>query len=153
MCFDGTFWGIFLLPTSRNNFCQKQVIITLDITKQSQPQVQKQLIDFFNGQVGLLNKCKHDVEILDNLLGNSFRKPNRTDIISNLHIIKESLEQINDLELRQNMRQTIDLIIRRRGLNEMKSGMDILKSYLQKKVNEETLAYLDGNKILQKYIK
>jgi Trp operon repressor len=121
--------------------------------KQSQPQVQKQLIDFFNGQVGLLNKCKHDVEILDNLLGNSFRKPNRTDIISNLHIIKESLEQINDLELRQNMRQTIDLIVRRRGLNEMKSGMDILKSYLQKKVHEETLAYLDGNKILQKYIR
>jgi Trp operon repressor len=90
---------------------------------------------------------------LDNLLGNSFRKPNRTDIISNLHIIKESLKQINDLELRQNMRQTIDLIVRRRGLNEMKSGMDILKSYLQKKVHEETLAYLDGNKILQKYIR
>ena len=121
--------------------------------KQSQPQVQKQLIDFFNGQVGLLNKCKHDVEILDDVLANSFRKPNRTNIISNLHIIKESLEQINDLDLRQNMRQTIDLIIRRRGLNEMKSGMDILKSYLQKMVNEETLAYLDGNKILQKYIK
>ena len=121
--------------------------------KQSQPQVQKQLIDFFNGQVGLLNKCKHDVEILDDVLANSFRKPNRTNIISNLHIIKESLEQINDLDLRQNMRQTIDLIIRRRGLNEMKSGMDILKSYLQKKVHEETLAYLDGNKILQKYIR
>jgi Trp operon repressor len=117
--------------------------------KQSQPHVQKQLIDFFNGQVGLLNKCKHDVEMLDDLLGISFHKPNRTDIISNLHIMKESLEQI----MRQNMRQTIDLIIRRRGLNEMKSGMEILKSYLQKKVNEETLAYLDGNKILQKYIR
>ena len=51
------------------------------------------------------------------------------------------------------MRQTIDLIVRRRGLNEMKSGMDILKSYLQQKVHEETLAYLDGNKILQKYIR
>ena len=38
------------------------------------------------------------------------------------------------------MRQTIDLIVRRRGLNELKSGMDILKSYLQKKVHEETLA-------------
>ena len=121
--------------------------------KQTQPQVQKQLIDFFNGQVGLLNKCKHDVEILDDVLANSFRKPSRTDIISNLEVIKDSLEQIDDMELRQNMRQTIDLLIRRRGLNEMKSGMDILKSYLQKKVNEETLAYLDGNKILQKYIK
>jgi len=103
--------------------------------KQTQPQVQKQLIDFFNGQVGLLNKCKHDVEILDDVLANSFRKPSRTDIISNLEVIKDSLEQVDDMELRQNMRQTIDLLIRRRGLNEMKSGMDILKSYLQKKVN------------------
>jgi hypothetical protein len=38
-------------------------------------------------------------------------------------------------------------------LNEMKDGLEIIKSYLQKKVNEETLVYLDGNKILHRYIR
>ena len=53
----------------------------------------------------------------------------------------------------KHVRQTLDLIIHRRGLNEMKSGMEILKSFLQKKVHEEILAYFDGDKILQKYIR
>ena len=35
---------------------------------------------------------------------------------------------------------------------EREGGLEVLKSYLQKKVNEATLGYLDGNKILQKYI-
>ena len=92
------------------------------------------------------------MEILETVLGNSFRKPNRTDITSNLQFIKDTIQHINEIELKQNIGQTIDLISRRRGLNEMKSGLEVLKSYLQKKVNEATLGYLDGNKILQKYI-
>ena len=141
-----------VLASKQNMFKSLKRVFSFLRLKQIQPQIQKQLEDFFNGQVGQLNKCKHDVEILETVLGNSFRKPNRTDIISNLQFIKDTIQHIKEIELKQNIGQTIDLISRRRGLNEMKSGLEILKSYLQKKVNEATLGYLDGNKILQKYI-
>ena len=90
-----------------------------------------------------MNKSKHDLEILESILDSSFRKPNRIDIIFNLQLIKENLQHIHEIDLKQNLGETIDIVCRRRNLPEMKSGIEIIKSYLQKKVNEGTFEFLD----------
>jgi hypothetical protein len=47
------------------------------------------LIDFFNSNVGLINKCKNEFDILLVVLNQNFRKPKLKDILYNIEKIKE----------------------------------------------------------------
>jgi hypothetical protein len=47
------------------------------------------LIDFFNSNVGLINKCKNEFDILLIILEQKFRKPNIDDILYNIKKIKQ----------------------------------------------------------------
>jgi len=47
------------------------------------------LIDFFNSNVGLINKCKNEFTILLTVIEQKFRKPKLDDILYNIEKIKE----------------------------------------------------------------
>jgi hypothetical protein len=47
------------------------------------------LIDFFNSNVGLINKCKNEFDILLIVIDQKFRKPKLDDILYNIEKIKE----------------------------------------------------------------
>jgi hypothetical protein len=66
-------------------------------------------------------------------------------------MIKQNINRVTGIDMKDNISETIDLICRRR-IQEMKSGIEVLKSYLQKKINEATWEFLDKNKSVLKYI-
>jgi hypothetical protein len=120
--------------------------------KNIQQRTQQIIIDFFNSDVGLLHKSKTELDILILVLQNTFRKPSRLDVINNMQLIKQNLSSLTEIDMKSNISETIDLICKRRKLTEIKEGVDILISYLQKKVNEYTMSFLQKNKILLTYI-
>ena len=66
--------------------------------------MQQTLVEFFNSNVGKLNYQINNLQILDTVLDNPFRRPKKSDIINNLNIIKKNLPI--DLD------QLIELILR-----------------------------------------
>ena len=122
------------------------------ISKHIQSHLQEILIQFFNSEIGFLNKSKNELEILILILENN-RKPNRKDIIKNLQTIKQNLIYITEIQMKDSMSETLDLICKRRNLKEIKEGIEVLKSYLQKKINEATMPFLERHISLFNYIK
>ena len=118
-----------------------------------QPKLQQLLVQFFNSEIGFLNKSKNELEILILVLENTFRKPNRKDIINNLQVVKQNLNYITEVQMRGNLSESIDLISKRRNLKEIKDGIEVVKSYLQKKINESTMPFLERHISLFKYIR
>jgi len=82
-----------------------------------------------------------------------FRKPNRKDIVNNLQVVKQNLNYITEVQIKSNLSESIDLICKRRNLKEIKEGIEVVKSYLQKKVNESTMPFLERHISLFKYIR
>ena len=123
------------------------------LTKQVQPKLQELLVQFFNSEIGLLNKSKNELEILILVVENMFRKPNRKDIVNNLQVVKQNLNYITEVQIKSNLSESIDLICKRRNLKEIKEGIEVVKSYLQKKVNESTMPFLERHISLFKYIR
>jgi hypothetical protein len=112
------------------------------------------LIVFFNGQVGYLNKSRNALEILISVLENTFRPPKIKDVFSNLQIVKQDLSGVTEIELKTTISETIDMLCKTNKKNELIKGIRLLKTYLQRKINEATKEdFLDKNKILYNYIK
>jgi hypothetical protein len=55
----------------------------------------KKLTDYFNSEIGILNKARSDLDVLLLLNEQTFRKPNINDINNNLQIIKQDLSYTN----------------------------------------------------------
>ena len=55
----------------------------------------QKLIDYFNSEVGILNKARADLDILLILNEQTFRKPKMTDLNGDLQIIKQDLSYTN----------------------------------------------------------
>jgi hypothetical protein len=51
----------------------------------------QKLIDYFNSEIGILNKARADLDILLVLQDQTFRKPKMTDLNGDLQIIKQDL--------------------------------------------------------------
>lgn len=61
---------------------------------------QKKLIDYFNSDIGILNKGRSDLDILLLLLEEqTFRRPNLKDIRNNLQIIKQNISYALGIDL------------------------------------------------------
>lgn len=96
------------------------------------------LVGFFNGQVGLLNKIKSELTILNTLLTNSFREVAWDDIYANLQFIKEQISQVYQINLQQDIFQEIDGA-NRSNLVQM---IDSLRKYFAGKINSESKEFL-----------
>ena len=97
--------------------------------------MQQTMIDFFNSNVGKLNYQINNLQIIDAVLNNPFRQPNKSDIINNLNIIKKNLP----LELDP----FIDIILRRPTLQTMKLAIQDVIQQLTEVVNEQTMDFID----------
>ena len=66
------------------------------------------LVEFFNGQVGLLNKIRAELRILDTLLGNTFRAVSWEDVWNNLQFIKAQIGQVYQVPVTDDLFAQID---------------------------------------------
>jgi hypothetical protein len=74
-------------------------------------------------------------------------RPNR-DLYIGLYL-GEGLQGVTEIELKTTISETIDLLCKTNKNNELIEGIRLLKTYLQRKINEATKEdFLDKNKIL-----
>lgn len=95
------------------------------------------LVDFFNGQVGLLNKIKNELGILKTVLEQP-RKPKWEDVEDNIQFIKEQISNVYQVPMTDNVFKKIDDIKPKTALSDIQTITD----YFQTKINTESKDYL-----------
>jgi len=106
--------------------------------KQKHRKQLERMIDFFNGQIGYLNKIKNELGILENLLKQDFRKPKWKDVEENLQFIKEQISAIYKVSLGEDVFRQIDKITEKSALKDIAS----IKDYFSTKINKEAKDFL-----------
>ena len=101
------------------------------------PRIDK-MIDFFNGQVGYLNKIRAELEILEKVLTQDFRKPKWEAVEANLQMIKEQLSSVFEIPFSDKVFAEIDKITEKSALKDIIT----LKDYFAKKINEYSKDFL-----------
>jgi hypothetical protein len=111
-------------------------LLQIEGGKKNKPKMDK-LVEFFNGQVGLLNKIKNELGILETLLEQP-RKPKWEDVEANLQFIKEQISSVYQVPMTEGVFQNLDKITASSALTDVRT----LKDYFQKKINTESKEYL-----------
>lgn len=100
------------------------------------------LVNFFNSEIGMLNKIKNELKILEVLLEQDFRPVEFKDIYNNLQVIKEQIANVYKVPLSDKLFEKIDDLTSRNVLE----GVKWLIDYFQKKIN------INSKEFLSKYI-
>jgi len=100
----------------------------------------KRLIDFFNSQVGYLNKIRAELEILEKVLISN-KKPKWEDVVANLQFIKEQISQIYKIPLTESVFKNINSVTPVNVLSTIKT----LKDYFLAKINKDSKDFLRYN--------
>jgi len=111
-------------------------LLQIEGAKKNKPKIDR-LVQFFNSQVGFLNKIKNELVILETLLEQP-RKPEWADVESNLQFIKEQISNIYNIPLTEGVFKNIDDITEKTALTDIRT----LKDYFQQKINTESKEYL-----------
>jgi hypothetical protein len=110
------------------------------------PKLEK-LVNFFNSDIGILNKARSDLDVLILILQNEFRKPKLNDIKINLQIIKQQLSYNTEYKL-NNISSSIDKICKSSSLEQIEKNIQSLSDMLSYIVNKSGLKYIMQNKNL-----
>jgi hypothetical protein len=101
----------------------------------------KSLIEFFNGQVGQLNKVRAELTILEKVLESKFRKAKWEDFNDNLQYIKESISKIYKIPLTDKLFVEINNTNPTNALKNVRT----LRDYFSEKINAESKDFLRMN--------
>lgn len=135
---------------ARGNYFKflRRVYSILRIRDTSIP-VQELLVDFFNSSVGILNKCRNDLEVITRLIDeHPFRKPTIETICNNIQLIKRTLNGIHDIFLIKSVESWLDEVCVNPSLENISKKLKVVIEYLQKKINLETERFILKNKNL-----
>jgi hypothetical protein len=113
------------------------------------PSVIQELQKYFNSPVGILNKCKNQLDILELILTNNFRKAKRKDLVKNLNYVLEILPAI---PLKEEMVRVVN-VIKHLKLKEMREGIDYLSKFILSMIDQKTKMWIAENKNISYYIK
>lgn len=98
----------------------------------------RELVSFFNGQVGYVNKIKNELAILRTILTNSFRKVPWIDVRNNLQFIKEQISTVYEIPVENHVSHQIDACTPTNVLATIKT----LEDYFAAKVNQHSKDFL-----------
>jgi hypothetical protein len=88
--------------------------------------------------VGYLNKIRAELEILEKVLTQDFRKPKWEAVEANLQMIKEQLSSVFEIPFSDKVFAEIDKITEKSALSDIIT----LKDYFAKKINEYSKDFL-----------
>ena len=92
-----------------------------------------ELIKFFNGQTGLINKCKNELDIILTVIDNKFRKPKISDIVYNLEMIAVWASHAN-----LKLDRKINKILKKKTLSGLYKQIEGLRDELYDLVNKSS---------------
>jgi len=99
----------------------------------------EQMIDFFNSQVGYLNKIKAELGILEVALTQKYRPVKLEDVLQNLQFIKEQISQIYRIELSNDVFRNID---KAKTKAQILKTIKTLTDYFGNKINQQSKDFL-----------
>jgi len=105
------------------------------------------LIDFFNTDVGLVNKLRADLDILLLVLDNKFRKPKMEDVKRNINLIYNQLTNISIKKLTPKFNS----LLNKKTKNSIIKGIEKIRDILFEYVNNKSLDFIYKNKNLLLY--
>ena len=111
--------------------------LKLDGEKENLPAMEK-LVEFFNSQVGYINKIRNELGILEQLLTQDFRKPKWEDVEANLQFIKEQVSDVFELPIKDKVFSTFDGITESNALLKIQELID----YFGDIINKHSRAFL-----------
>jgi len=100
-----------------------------------------QLLQYFNSDIGLLNKTKADLDMLLILLEQTFRKVKIEDIHNNLQIIKQSASYSSEL----NLSKAIENICKLQSHKKMYNSIKKIKERILNFINNHAEQYINNN--------
>jgi len=112
-------------------------LLRIEGEKKNKERLEK-LVDFFNSEVGFLNKIKNELTILETLLTFPDKKPDFKDVFANLQFIKEQLASIYKVPLADSVFRQIDLVTPKTVLRTIRT----LIHYFKEKINKISKKYL-----------
>ena len=112
--------------------------LKLDGEKENEPAMEK-LVEFFNSQVGYINKIRNELGILEQLLTQDFRKPKWEDVEANLQFIKEQVSNVFELPIKDKVFSTFDNMTESNALLKIKELID----YFGEIINKHSRAFLN----------
>lgn len=113
-------------------------LLRIDGEKKNKARLDK-LIDFFNSEVGFLNKIKNELTILETLLTIPYNTPLEfSDVVANLQFIKEQLASIYQVPFSDLVFRKIDEVTPKNVLPTIKT----LIHYFKEKINTRSKQYL-----------
>jgi len=112
-------------------------LLRIDGEKKNKAKLDR-LIDFFNSEVGFLNKIKNELTILETLLTFPDKKPEFKDVVANLQFIKEQLASIYKVPFADSVFRQIDLVSPKSVLPTIRT----LLHYFKEKINKISKKYL-----------
>jgi hypothetical protein len=112
-------------------------LLRIEGEKKNKPRLDK-LIDFFNSEIGFLNKIKNELTILETLLTFPDKKPDFKDVVANLQFIKEQLASIYQVPFSDSVFRQIDLVTPKKVLPTIRT----LIHYFKEKINKTSKKYL-----------
>ena len=132
----------FYLNVDRNYWKTLKRLFSVNFLKKKNYPLLKELIDFFNSKIGLVNKCKNELDILLIVLDNNFRKPKISDIKYNLDIVNKWGKKA-DLNLDQKINK-----IKSDNLSSLYKDIEKLKDELFKIVNNYSFKFLQNKNLI-----
>jgi hypothetical protein len=121
-----------------NAFKALKRLFSLYLLEDKKSSVIDKMIDFFNGQVGYLNKIRAELEILEKVLTQDYRTPKWPEIQANLQFIKEQLSSVFEIPFSDKIFAEIDKITEKSAL----SSIITLIEYFAKKINAYSKDFL-----------
>ena len=100
------------------------------------------LMDYFNSDIGLINKCKNELDILLIVLEQKFRKPNINDIKYNISIINEWGVNAG---LNNSFFTKFLSLLNKKSLPSIQKSIEQIKDELFNIINKDSLDYLQQN--------
>ena len=97
------------------------------------------LVEFFNSNIGYLNKIRNELGILEMILTQDFRKPKWKDIEANLQYIKEQVSNIYEVHIREGVFSKINDMTAKNVLK----GVQELIVYFGNIINSHSRSFLD----------
>ena len=93
----------------------------------------KNLLNYFNSDVGIINKTRSDLDMLLILLEQKFKKVNMEDVKNNLQIIKQNASYAPDIDVSK----VIDKICLLKDKKKIYNGIQKMSKQLLKIVNDD----------------
>jgi len=97
------------------------------------------LVEFFNSQVGYLNKIRNELKIVVQILEQDFRKVAWKEVEENLQYIKEQISQIYQIPINSSVFSDIDDMTEKTALPKLNDLID----YFTEVINRHSKGFLE----------